>query len=83
MLLMAKKKPGRPRDPQSKRSLGVNRYVNPRVVFHLDKALYDELKAYCDSARPRPTMASALEAAVEQFLASVGRWPPVAKDLPN
>ncbi len=63
-----KKKPGPKPDPNSKRSTGASRYKHPRVVFHLETGLHDRLGIYMGEAEPRPTLTSALNAAVAVFL---------------
>jgi hypothetical protein len=73
------KRKGRAKDPNSKRSKGVDRHINPRVVFHLDRALFEAMNQYRSAARPRPTKAATIAAAIEAFLQEKGYWPPPAE----
>jgi hypothetical protein len=75
MLRMAEKKPGRRRDPNSKRSRGENRHVQPRKAFHADQALFDALERYIGSTRPQPSEAECFRVALEEFLEKRGFWP--------
>jgi hypothetical protein len=48
---MAKKKTrGRPRDPESLRSQGVDRHTHPSKRFHAPADLFERLTAYCRAA---------------------------------
>lgn len=85
MPLMAKapkKKKTRDRkpDPNSKRSLGVDRHTKPRVVFHVEQALMDAMIAYRQSASPKPSLTAALVAATQDFLRAKGFWPPTTTE---
>jgi hypothetical protein len=70
MPLMAKKR------PNSKRTQGLDRHLRPRLAFHLDQALLEALERYIATTRPRPTTTAVLVAALEEYLASRGEWPP-------
>ncbi len=48
--------------------------------FWVDEKLRAALDAYLESARPTPTLTSALSVAVEEFLAARGFWPQPADD---
>jgi hypothetical protein len=50
---MARKKkgPGRPKDPKSLRSRGVDRHTQPSKRFHGPAELFDRLAAYCRRAQ--------------------------------
>ncbi len=76
MLAVMAKKIGRPKNPNSKRSLGLDRHVNPREAFHMDPELHDALKQYLASIRPTPDKSATLRAALEDFLEAKGFWPP-------
>jgi hypothetical protein len=78
MLSVTKKRPGRKKDPESKRSQGRDRHTKPRVAFHLSQELLDALERYCSTTRPRPGKSATLVAALEEFLAAQGFWPPPA-----
>lgn len=70
MTLMAKKK------PDSKRSQGVDRHTEPRLAFHLPQSLLTALEQHVAGLSPRPTMKATLVAAIEEYLARRGAWPP-------
>jgi len=71
-----RKKPGRPRNPDSKRSKGGDRHAQPRKSFHAPAELFAALERYIADTRPQPTEAAALRAALEEFLSRKGFWPP-------
>lgn len=71
-----KKKPGRKPDPNSKRSLGLSRYANPRKAFHAPAELFAALERYIAGTRPQPTESECLRVALEEFLERRGQWPP-------
>lgn len=73
---MSTKKRGRKPSPDSKRSTGQDRHTKPRKSFHADPALFDAVAACCQATRPSPTETALFVAAVEEFLASRGYWPP-------
>lgn len=58
---------GRPKDPNSLRSLGVDRHANPRRCFHASEELFARLAAYCkrvkasESATIRDALADYLD----------------------
>lgn len=62
--------------PDSKRSLGVDRHTQPRLAFHMEQQLYDAFKEHVAGLRPRPNESAVLRLALEQYLESVGAWPP-------
>ncbi len=70
------KKTGRPRNPESKRSLGVDRHVSPREAFHMEPELHAAFMQYLASVRPTPDKSATLRAALEDFLQARGHWPP-------
>jgi len=70
-----KKRKGPPPDPNSKRSLGVPRNINPRKAFHAPAELFAALEAYIASKRPQPTESECLRTALEKFLEAEGFWP--------
>jgi hypothetical protein len=78
MIVMdSEKKPrGRPKEPDSKRSQGVERHTQPRLVFHLPQSLLDAFRAHIESIEPKPNEAEVLRLALRRYLESVGRWPP-------
>lgn len=80
LMTTPKKKPGRPVDPNSKRSLGVNRHASPRKVFHLSQELLAAFDEYLSKTKPEPSEASALRLALEEFLEKRGFWPPKKGD---
>lgn len=66
---MAQKKkrgPGRPKDPKSLRSQGVDRHTQPAKRFHGPAELFSRLAAYCH--RHRATESEILRAALDEFL---------------
>lgn len=73
---MAKKKPGRPKQPDSKRSKGTDRHAQPRYAFHLEQQLLDALGAYCDAQRLVPDKSEVVRLAIREFLEREGFWPP-------
>lgn len=75
---MAKKKPGRPKEPDSKRQTGVDRHADPRKAFHCSQELLDALERYRDATKPPPSEAGCLRTALEEFLEKRGFWPPKA-----
>jgi len=68
---MAKKKPVQ--------TTTTNRTGKPVNVW-IDPALYEALRAYLGSQRPRPTTTSVVEVALEDFLRARGFWPPSSDD---
>lgn len=75
-----KKKGGRPKEPDSKRSQGVDRHSQPRFAFHLDQQLLDAIGAYCDAQRLVPDKSEVVRLAIREFLEREGFWPPKADD---
>lgn len=71
-----KKKPGRRPDPNSKRATGADRHAQPRKAFHAPAELFAALERYIVGTKPQPTEAASLRAALEEFLARKGYWPP-------
>jgi hypothetical protein len=65
---------GRPADeePGRRKRAGVPLHV------WLDPALAEAFAAYLDSLDPRPTITSAVTAALKRFLREKGAWPPPA-----
>lgn len=76
--VMAKRKPGRPKQPDSKRQTGVDRHSDPRKAFHAPQELLDALERYRESTAPPPSEAGCFRVALEEFLAKRGFWPPKA-----
>lgn len=75
MLVMeSPKKPGRKKNPDSKRSLGLPRTTKPRKVFHADAALFEALEKFIGATRPQPSEAECLRVALEEFLQKRGFW---------
>lgn len=68
-----KKRPGRPKEPGSKRSQGVDRHTKPRIVFHLPREIYDALLAL--AADNRRTRSAEILIALEEHLRASGRFP--------
>jgi hypothetical protein len=77
MLLMnePKRGRGRPKDPHSKRSQGVERHTQPREAFHLSEALAGALTAYCQAQEIPPRRSDVLRVALTEFLKARGHWP--------
>lgn len=71
-----KKKPGRRKAADSKRTLGEDRHAHPRKAFHAPAALFAALEVYIERTRPQPTEAAVLRLALERFLEGEGLWPP-------
>jgi len=71
-----KKSKGRPKDPNSKRSLGLPRSAQPVVAFHLPKTLSDSLDAFVASHELPPRKSDVLRAALAEYLKAKGFWPP-------
>ncbi len=71
-----KRKVGRPRRADSKRSQGVDRHADPRKAFHAPAELFAALEAYREATRPQPSEAECLRTALEEFLRAKGFWPP-------
>ena len=73
---MAKKK------QDSKRTMGVDRHLRPRLAFHLDQDLLDALKRYMVSVCPPTTITTTavLVVSLEEFLRGKGFWPPPEKE---
>lgn len=59
---------GRRPDPKSKRSLGTDRHVKPRVVFHPSRDLLDRLDEHVDSVRPATDRTAVIIEAIEEYL---------------
>ena len=72
------KKPGRRKDPHSKRSQGLPRHTQPRKAFHAPANLFDAMERFIASSRPQPTESECLRVALEEFLQKRGFWPPPA-----
>jgi hypothetical protein len=79
--IMEKKKPGRPRDPNSKRSLGIDRNTKTRKVFYDEDEIFDLIDLLCSEGEqseelPSPDNASvAVRAALREYLEKRGYWP--------
>jgi hypothetical protein len=71
-----KRKPGRPKNPDSKRSKGSNRHKKPRKSFHADPELFAAMDAYRTATRPTPDESEILRTALEEFLVKRGFPPP-------
>jgi hypothetical protein len=69
------KKRGRPKDPGSKRSRGVDRHAQPRMVFHLEEELLEAVKDYCAAQTVPPDRSDVARVALRQFLERAGFWP--------
>lgn len=82
MLLMdaPKRSRGRPKDPNSKRSLGVPRTIKPKEVFHLSQGMHDALTKYVASLEIPPHRSSVIRAALAEFLHTRGFWPSKRSD---
>jgi hypothetical protein len=67
---MAKKKrgPGRPKDPKSLRSRGVDRHAHPSKRFHGPAELFARLAAYC--RRVGAAESQAIRDAIDEYLSS-------------
>jgi len=74
---MSKKKPGRPKEPGSKRQTGQDRHVDPRKAFHVPPMLLAALDRYREATKPTPSEAECLRTALEEFLTKRG-FPPGA-----
>jgi hypothetical protein len=57
---------GRPKDPNSLRSLGVDRHAQPRKCFHAPDALIARLAAYCK--RTKASESQVIRDALGEFL---------------
>lgn len=68
------KKPGRRRNPDSKRSQGVERHTQPRKAFHAAQKLFDALEEFIASTRPQPSESECFRVALEEFLEKRGFW---------
>jgi hypothetical protein len=68
------KKPGRKRNPDSKRSLGIERHAQPRKAFHAPPALFAALEKFISSTRPQPSESECMRTALEEFLEKRGFW---------
>ncbi len=66
----SEKKIGRPKDPNSKRSRGVDRHKHPRKVFHLPLELLEALEDYASNGR-KLSHSEVVRNALEQYLASM------------
>lgn len=75
MPVMAKRKPGRQKDPESKRSQGLPRHKDPRFAFHLERELLDALGAFCDAQKLKPDRSEVARLALREFLEREGFWP--------
>ena len=75
MPLMADKKAGRKKDPDSKRSQGVDRHTMPRVVFHAPEEMVEAFGKYVAGLRPRSSDAAALRYILGTFLQEKGYLP--------
>lgn len=69
------KQRGRPRDPDSKRSQGLDRHRQPRKVFHGPPELFAALARYCRSQRFPTDEATVMRAALWEFLERAGYRP--------
>lgn len=78
MLVMAKKKPGRPKNPESKGSKGTDRHSQPRFALHMEQELLDALGRYCEAQEIEPDRSAVVRVAIQQFLRSKGFWPPLS-----
>lgn len=52
---------------------------NPRESFHAPAELFEALDRYRNDQRIRPPKSVVMRVALENFLESVGYWPPPAK----
>lgn len=50
-----------------------------RLAFHLEQPLLDAVESLVETTRPQPTITSVIVAALEEYLAARGAWPPPAK----
>ena len=73
---MAKRKPGPSPDPDSKRSKGVDRHVDPRVSFHLEPELAEALDAYRESLPHDPGRSQIIRDLLRDSLRNKGFYPP-------
>ena len=78
MVFMAppKKRRGPRPDPDSKRSKGGNRHLDPRKSFHASQELFDALERFVDETKPQPSESSVLRDALIEYLVKRGHWPP-------
>ncbi len=74
-----RKKPGRPRDPESKRSSGADRHTEPRVVVQMEEELVDALENYRDSLPHKPGRSQIIRDLLRDALRSKGHFPPPKK----
>lgn len=65
-------KRGRPKNPDSKRSKGVDRHTKPRKSFHASESLLARLDAYRTATRPTPDESECIRTALDLFLTSKG-----------
>lgn len=80
MIGMAKKRPGRKKDPTSKRSTGADRHTDPRLAFHLEPELLAALEKYRASQTVPPVVSEVLRTSLREFLRNQGYWPPPTGD---
>jgi hypothetical protein len=69
---------GRRKDPKSKRSLGTDRHVKPRVVFHPPRELLDRLDEHVLAVRPSTDRTAVLIEAIEEYLRKQSKKPRIA-----
>jgi hypothetical protein len=46
------------------------------IQAYISDEMHDALQAFIENSRPRPTMTSVVEMALEDLLRKVGAWPP-------
>lgn len=77
---MAKKrKRGRPRDPHSKRSKGVDRHQGTRKAIYLDAELLAAMERYITMTEPTPSEAAVIRLALKRLFREAGCLPPKGK----
>ena len=76
--MSAKKKPGRPKGGEGKRSQGSDRHSQPRFAFHLETELLAALGNYCEAQKLKPDRSEVVRLALREYLEREGFWPPKA-----
>lgn len=69
------RKPGRPKNPDSKRSQGVDRHTMPRVVYHAPDEMLKAFGKYVSSLKPAVSDAAAHRFILGTFLKERGLLP--------
>ena len=57
-------------------------HKHAKIVAHLDPVLMDRVRALVAKSRPKTTITAVLTVALEEYLESVGAWPPPVEQWP-